>query len=124
MTPKPSSSRPRGAQPGNTNALQHGFYSRHYRKTDLTDLDNYQFTGLTDEATLIRIYMRRVIEKAVKDDTYNPLIVLRLLCLGSTTLTRLLRVQKQIIDPISETDKLLQQVLAEVQEDWIDLPDP
>ena len=116
------SPRTRGAQPANTNALKHGFYSRHFRKSDLTDLDTHQFTGLTDEATLLRIFMRRVIEAALKDsETYNPLAVLRLICLGSATLTRMLKVHQQVFDPLSQSDKLLDQALAEIQKDWPDL---
>ena len=118
-SPPSPSPRPRGGQPHNTNALKHGFYSRHFRKRDLQDLDTYQFDGLTDEATLLRIFMRRVIEAAVKDsDTYNPLAVLRLICLGSATLTRMLKVHVEVFDPLSESDKLLDEVLADVQKDW------
>ena len=37
--PRASPSRKRGAQPGNTNALKHGFYARAYRSGELNDLD-------------------------------------------------------------------------------------
>ena len=117
-TQSSSSPRPRGAPPGNRNHLKHGFYSRQFRKIDLRDLEKHQFNGLIDETNLIRIYMRRVIEKAADDETCDPLAVLRLLCLGSITLTRLLKVQKQIFDPRSEADNLLEQALAKVAEEW------
>jgi hypothetical protein len=35
----PPSKRPRGAQPGNSNAVKHGFYSRKFHPQELNDLD-------------------------------------------------------------------------------------
>jgi hypothetical protein len=41
--------RSRGAQPGNTNALKHGFYSKRFSQLELTDLETALGDGLGDE---------------------------------------------------------------------------
>jgi hypothetical protein len=114
--PRKKTTRRRGAQPDNLNALKHGFYSRHFRSADLKDLDTYQFSGLTDEANLIRIYMRHVVEMDGKEgSSYDPLTILRAICLGSASLNRLLKTQQLIFGPADEASTDLMNVLKEVQ---------
>lgn len=58
---EPSPSNKRGGQPGNLNALKHGFYSSHYTAKELSLLDKVQDEeDLTDESTLIQVLMKRV----------------------------------------------------------------
>jgi hypothetical protein len=38
--------RRRGSQSDNTIVLKHGFYSNHFRRSDLKDLDNCEFSDL------------------------------------------------------------------------------
>jgi two-component sensor histidine kinase len=63
----------RGAQPGNTNALKHGFYSRAFRNLDVNDLDALQAT-LEGEIAMLRVQMRRALEiiNSVEDDSQEP----------------------------------------------------
>ena len=51
--------RKRGAQPGNTNALKHGFYSAQFSDLELTDLETALGDGLGDEIALLRVMIRR-----------------------------------------------------------------
>ena len=46
VLPAPAPKRRRGGQSGNTNALKHGFYSSHFRRSDLKDLENCEFSDL------------------------------------------------------------------------------
>ena len=54
----------RGAQPGNNNALKHGFYSRKFRPQENIDLEAITATGLQDEIAMIRVAIRRLFEAA------------------------------------------------------------
>lgn len=84
--------RRRGGQPGNLNALKHGFYASRFRQAELTALETSHFTGLADEIALLRLYIRRVIELgASHDDLDASLNLLRNLCLAGTTLTRMIK---------------------------------
>ena len=59
---QPPPSRKRGAQPGNINALRHGFYSRSLRKLELDDLDLILPDETDSEIALLRTVIRRVME--------------------------------------------------------------
>jgi hypothetical protein len=59
--------RKRGAQPGNTNALKHGFYSHRFNNLEISDLNTALSDGLTDEIALLRVIIRRVFEYADTD---------------------------------------------------------
>ena len=54
--------RTRGAQPGNTNAIKHGFYSQQFSQIELTDLETALGDGLGDEIALMRVLIRRFVE--------------------------------------------------------------
>ena len=46
VPPAPAPKRRRGSQSDNTIILKHGFYSSHFRRSDLKDLDNCEFSDL------------------------------------------------------------------------------
>lgn len=56
--------RSRGGQPGNVNAVKHGFYSRRFRDIEAADLEGALQDGLGDEIALMRVMIRRVFEYA------------------------------------------------------------
>jgi hypothetical protein len=65
--PSPAPRRKRGAQPGNLNALKHGFYSRHLRPQESADLEQLASPhDLQSEVALLRVMMRRL--QAAADD--------------------------------------------------------
>jgi hypothetical protein len=53
-----------GGQPGNWNALKHGYYSKRFNPLELKDLDTVLAEGLTDEIALLRVIIRRVFDFA------------------------------------------------------------
>ena len=59
---QPPTSRKRGAQPGNTNALRHGFYSRYLHQLELDDLDQIVSEDMDGEIALVRSLIRRTVE--------------------------------------------------------------
>jgi len=56
-----TTTRKKGAQPGNLNALKHGFYSRRFHKQELDDLDTIP-PGVLSEIALMRVSLRRLFE--------------------------------------------------------------
>lgn len=61
--------RKRGGQPGNKNALRHGFYSRHFTLEENVLLDG-QRPDFTDEISLARVFADRI-TKALQSD-FDP----------------------------------------------------
>jgi len=100
MSDQPSSQsnkRTRGAQPGNLNALKHGFYSRQFRSREHVDLDALLTVDLNDEIHLLRILMRRALElSSDTEDLAECLATLKAISAASARLTNMLRVQKLI----------------------------
>ena len=90
----PTTKRPRGAPPGNINALKHGFYSRQFRKMELDDLEAMLDAGLDSEINMLRVSTRRVLELADgNDDLDTGIKLLTVLGITSTRLANLLRAQ-------------------------------
>ena len=75
--------KPRGAPPGNTKALKHGFYSRAFRNLEADDLDAVQAT-LENEITMLRVQMRRALEIINSQDPDPDLALKTLSVLGNT----------------------------------------
>ena len=129
MTPKPKTkpkTRRRGAQPGNINALTHGFYSPRFRQADLTDLDQCQFSGLQDEIIMLRVYTRRVTEFSSEVDNFDDaLSMLRALSMASVAMTRLIKTQ-QIIgpSPMDELNAALKEAFKEIDAQPDPIPSP
>lgn len=67
--PRKKTGKPKGGQPGNTNAMIHGFYSEQFRKAELNDLNNLDLTNIESEINLLRVFMRRtfVLAEDVED---------------------------------------------------------
>jgi hypothetical protein len=53
-----------GAQPGNLNALKHGFYSRRFSDMERLDLEALMEDGLDSEIAMLRVATRRVFDLA------------------------------------------------------------
>jgi hypothetical protein len=88
--------RRKGAQPGNTNALKHGFYSRYFKAGEITDLETVA-GDLTSEIAMLRVMSRRLFERIsfmedddqFKFDDYSALTALLSAC--SVRLASLMR---------------------------------
>ena len=124
LTPLPK--RHRGGQPGNINALKHGFYTRRFNQTDLAGVESTDYNGLMEEIAIIRLYARRLIE--LDDQSTNITQVsniLRILCLASLTITRLVKTSQflQVNGNTSASDlhKALEEITHLLN---LDKPDP
>ena len=103
--PSPSPRR-RGAPIGNFNGFKHGFYSTRTKKRDPSAEDATILKSLADEIALIRLFTQRLVESCQPAADHSELTeTLRILCLASTTITRILRVHYLITD----TEEILDQ---------------
>ena len=55
--------RKRGGQPGNTNALKHGFYTKNFSLAERRGLQAVEGVVLGDEIALLRVLIRRFAEQ-------------------------------------------------------------
>lgn len=87
----------RGAQPGNSNALKHGFYSSIFKDNERRLLSEVPLTDLTAEIELIRVTNKRFLEalQASKGtlDFETQLTALRAVNLSAQSIATLLRTQ-------------------------------
>ena len=108
MIPK----RNRGGQPGNINALKHGFYTRRFNQSDLAGVESIDFNGLLEEIAIIRLYARRLIELDNQSaDISQVANILRILCLASLTITRLVKTSQLLQADSSSTASDLHRAL-------------
>ena len=114
-TPPPPVRRLRGAPLNNLNALKHGFYARKFRQADLVDLAESDFKGLNEEMTMLRVFMRGVIEQSSSASGLTQSIeILRVLSLAAASLTRMARTQKYLDSGgPGHYEQLLNQAIAE-----------
>jgi hypothetical protein len=111
--------RSRGGQPGNRNALKHGFYAASFPSAEVRDLENTTFTGLSEEIALLRVYIRRVIERSRGvEDLAQVLAILRSICLATACLNRLLKTQQFLASHDDPTRRELEAALTQVYAEW------
>ena len=91
--------RKRGGQPGNINALRHGFYSSLFIPLEAKDLEDILSTGLEDEIAMLRVATRRACKLANDADDIDQMIkALGALGLASIRTSRSLKAQKELGD--------------------------
>ncbi len=108
--------RKRGGQPGNTNALRHGFYSRKFHAGDLEDLESGSTASLEDEIAMLRVSIRRVFDFASEnaDDLDEWWKTLAVLGAASTKLASLMRTEQALAGQRNAAAAALSQALSEV----------
>jgi hypothetical protein len=93
------STRKPGAQPGNLNALKHGFYGRQLTTQEVGDLEVAMDRGLDDEIIMFRVMTRRVWELGSGVSNLDTAMeVLNTLGMASIRLASMLRVRKLVGD--------------------------
>ena len=86
--------RKKGAQPGNLNALKHGFYSRQFQERELTDLEELDAEGLENEIAMLRVMMRRLMKRVNHCEDLEQLnAVVGTLGMASSRLAGMLRTE-------------------------------
>ena len=108
----------RGAPPGNTNALKHGFYSHTFQDLETSDLAGLDPTGLVHEIQLLRVCIRRVSQQG-KQVTNLPesMTLLTVISRATLSLAVLVRTQRAITAAVRhrEFQDLITQANAEIQ---------
>jgi hypothetical protein len=112
--------RSRGGQPGNINAIKHGFYSRRFRDLEAKDLETVPVEGLEGEIALMRVMIRRVFDYANDNagDLEGWTGTLSALGAASTRLAGMLRTQKLFAGSKSDALDALSKALAEVTSEF------
>lgn len=112
--------RTRGGQPGNLNAVKHGFYSRMFRDLESQDLETALREGLGDEIALMRVMIRRVFDYANDNagDLEDWMGTLTALGSASTKLAKMLQTQKLLGGSDGDALSALSQALGEVTREF------
>jgi hypothetical protein len=120
-----SSPRRRGAPLGNLNNFKHGFYSRRLKKRDLTGVESTDVAGLVEEIALIRVFTRRLVESFDPNgDFYEHADLLRILCVASTAITRVIRAQYLISSAGAGMDDEITEAIRQVNAELRSKLDP
>ena len=118
-----------GAPFGNRNALTHGFYATTLTPEDLKELDEDVFEDiLDDEVLILRVALRRlqrmILSGLTPGANPQPLDVqdyarfIGLTFQGINTLTRLLRVRKDLFPDGDILQEIFDAALDELSEEW------
>jgi hypothetical protein len=110
--------RKRGGQTGNTNALKHGFYARHFKPLESADLETAMLDGLQNEVAMLRVMIRRVVNLAssgeAASDFETAIVALNTLGAASTRLAGLLRMERMITGDNTQVSGVLSKALDDV----------
>jgi hypothetical protein len=87
----------RGGQPGNKNALRHGFYARNLGMSSPSKLNEFELRNLLGEAAMLKDYMYILYNKNLEShDSIVLAETLRALSMAGMALSRLLQVHNEI----------------------------
>jgi hypothetical protein len=112
----PVSTNRRGAPLCNMNNFKYGFYSRRLKKRDLTVVESTEFAGFVEEIALIRVLTCRLVESFNPDaDFYEHADILRILCVASAAITRVIRAQYLISSAGSGMDDEITEAIRQVK---------
>jgi len=108
--------RKKGGQPGNTNALRHGYHSHRFKPTQLADLEVQFGEGLSNEIFAVKVAISDLIIMSGKHDkTKSDLVgTLDTLSGASIRLATLLRTQDALKNRTSDILSALNVGLTEV----------
>lgn len=111
------SNRRRGAPPGNKNALQHGFYSRHFDALEDSDLDLFLITDLDNEIHMLRVAMRRLFEGTQTPEGIDlPMTAGNLTALGSTATSLAHLIREKVLLEGAQDKKVSDATAAAISE--------
>ena len=112
--------RRRGAQPGNANALKHGFYSRHMRAGESADLSAIM-PDLNSEISMLRVLAGRAVAAITKADNITLTdwsMLLNSIGAAFIRIGSLTRSQQFLSGDDQTVNSALSQALATVLSDW------
>lgn len=111
-----STKRKGGGQPGNTNALKAGYFSRRFTPLDISDLETLLHAdGLQSEINLMRVTIRDLQEIAHGENTKQDLMqTLNTYGAATIRLASLLRTNQALAKRQTDVAGMLYQVIEEV----------
>jgi len=121
--------RKRGAQPGNKNALIHGFYSRHFKAEENRILSQMSLTDPSGEIELMRVQNDRFME--FQNTLPHPLdleaqlSVLRAVTLSTESINSMIRTQIVLAQANGESDEIIRkltQIATDAEKDDPETP--
>jgi hypothetical protein len=110
--------RKRGGQPGNLNALRHGFYSKQFKADELTFLEANSVVGLENEIAMLRVVTRRLLALAETTDLQEMISVVGILGMTASKLAGLLRTQAKLGGEDREITDAISNALDEILREW------
>lgn len=111
--------RKRGAQPGNLNALKHGFYARNFTELEVKDLETILGSGLINEISMMRVLARRVFDLMGQAETAEEAArALSVLGQAVARLAGVLKVEKMLGPGSDEVSHAISQALGDVLKEF------
>ena len=112
--------RSRGGQPGNTNALKHGFYSPRFKDGEIKSLTLLEeHVDVISEIKMLRVAVDRVIAKlGNRCDIFECVALLNALTRAAGRIGHLIRLQKFIYGDQNSVSALLYAALEDVAEEY------
>jgi hypothetical protein len=116
----------KGAQPGNLNALKHGFYSRSFKDLENTDLEAMLAQDLESEIAMLRVVVRRAFELSTAptegdgepvQDLDKAIHVMNSLGMASIRLGSLLKIQAMLGKREGDIGAVISEALKQVARD-------
>ena len=109
--------RRRGAQPGNLNALKHGFYSRYFKASEVEAIQGLPGDDLGEEIAALRVIIRRVLALSSNiDDVNTGLRLLSTFSAAAAQLSGLVKIQSVIQH--SDTEDSFENALRQAILEW------
>jgi len=111
-----SETKRRGAQPGNLNAMRHGYYSRYMSDLEMTDLDSVA-AGLESEIAMLRVQTRRflsLLQSATDLDVDQATRALSALGASAQRIARLIQINRVVAGQDDEVTAAQREALRRV----------
>jgi hypothetical protein len=116
-TDSTSSPRRRGGQPGNLNALKHGFYSHYFKANEIKAIQELREDDLRQEIAALRVIIRRILQLSMDiEDVNTGLRLLSTLSAAAAQLSGLVKVQSLIQQ--SGTEGSFEEALRQAILEW------
>lgn len=113
----PPRSRKRGGQPGNKNALTHGFYSKTFAPAEDRDIDEIKQISLDSEIDMLRVSIRRIFDlTASVTDPLQAVRYVHVLTRAVTSLDHLVVRQHALHNTQTDIDESLREALDELND--------
>jgi len=115
-----SKKRKKGAQPGNKNALKHGFYTSYFRDAEKRDFSRFDGETLESEILLLRSMLRRLTKGTahkLDDLTEEDIPTARLMLDTAKAIATVQRTQAILTHGLSDVEEAILQAIMELNDE-------